>query len=148
MSVVDDVQTVFKSLEKGNLNLNAASKVGLTIATGSIVGYPILTPPVALIALGAVKLVKSYREKRKQAKLDEEMKQIYKEAFEKSNEELIKIYKESEAERKRLIALIKQMQDYIKEFEKKKDPSAMDVAAYNYAKGTVDGMKKAQLAIE
>ena len=148
MSVVDDVQTVFKSLEKGNLYLNAASKVGLSIAAGSIVGYPILTPPVVWIGLGAVKLVKSYREKRKQAKLDEEMKQIYKEAFEKSNEELIKIYKESEAERKRLIALIKQMQDYIKEFEKKKDPSATDVAAYNYAKGTVDGMKKAQLAIE
>ena len=38
MSVVDDVQTVFKSLEKGNLNLNAASKVGLSIAAGSIVG--------------------------------------------------------------------------------------------------------------
>ena len=89
MSVVDDVQTVFKSLEKGNLNLNAASKDGLSIAAESIVGYPILTPPVVWIGLGAVKLVKSYREKRKQAKLDEEMKQIYKEAFEKSNEELI-----------------------------------------------------------
>lgn len=148
MSVVDDVQSVFKSLEKGNLNLNAASQVGLTIAASSIIRSPFVSAPVALLALGAAKLVKSYIDKRKQAKLDEEMKQIYKEAFEKSNEELIKIYRESEAERKRLIALIKQMQDYIKEFEKKKDPSATDVAAYNYAKGTVDGMKKAQLALE
>lgn len=148
MSVVDDVQAVFRGLEEGNLNLNAASKVGLTLAAGSVIRSLLLSPPLALLAFGASKLVKSYMEKRKQAQLDEEMKQIYKEAFEKSNEELIQICKESEEERRRLIALIKEMQAYINEFEKKKEPAATHVAAYNYAKGTVDGMKNAQFAME
>ena len=59
MSVVDDVQTVFKSLEKGNLNLNAASKVGLSITAGSTGGYPILTSPAVWIGIGAVNWIQS-----------------------------------------------------------------------------------------